>query len=164
MSSTDLTPHASDMPAVVDPVTGEALVLADVPTDSLALFLSNAREIDSTLREQKKAVGREILARMDKEAKWSAALGDWNVKGDGPTKPTEYDAEQLYEALGEFVDAGVITEAAREDAVERTYAYKAKHRGIQALTKLGGGVAEVIRAHSREVEKDRRVSVSRRTS
>lgn len=160
--SADLEPRTPDIPAVMDPQTGEALVLADAPTDSLAGFLDHVREIETNLREQKKAVTAEIIDRMDREAKWTGEVGDYVIKGDGPTRPTEYDAEALHAALLEYVDAGAITDAALEAAIERTFTYKAKHRGLQALTKLGGDIAAVIHEHSREAEKDRRVSVKRK--
>lgn len=161
MSSTDLDVRIPDIPAVVDPRTGEALVIAEATTDTLAMFLDNVRDTERAFRDQKKAVTYEVLRRMDAEASWTARVGDYELKGDGPGDRTEYDAKGLYEALGEYVESGVITEAARSAAVERTYAYKASVRGIRALEKLGGGIAELIRQHTRSTPKDRRVSVGR---
>jgi hypothetical protein len=161
MASTDIDVRTEDMPAVVDPRTGEVLVIAEATTDMLAMFLDNVRDTERAQRAQKAAVTRELLGRMDAEASWTARVGDYVLRGDGPGDKTEYDAEQLYEALSEYVDSGVISEGAREAAVERTYSYKAKARGIRALEKLGGGIADAIRRHSREVPKDRRVSVGR---
>jgi hypothetical protein len=162
--SAELTVQTPTMPAVVDPRTGEAVVLAEAATDTLAAFLENVREVESAFREQKRAVSREILDRMDREARWTGRVGEFEIKGDGPTPPTEYDAEALYWALDEFVAAGVITDQARDEAVERVEVFKAKARGIQALRKLGGGVAAVIDRHAREAVRERRVSVKRRVS
>lgn len=159
--SSDLVTRPDDLPAVIDPSTGEAVVIADAATDTLAMFLDNVREVERAFREQKRAVTRAIIERMDREARWTGIVGDYEIVADGPTKPTEYQAEALYEALREYVDSGAISEAALEAAVERTYSYKAKHRGIQALVKLGGHIAETIAEHSHEAEKERRVRVSR---
>jgi len=161
MSAAEITPAAPEIPAVVDPSTGEAVVVAEATTDTLAMFLDNVRQVEQTFREQKRAVTREILARMDREARWTGVVGDYAISADGPTRPMEYDAEALYNALTEYVDSGAISEAALDAAVERRYSYKAKHRGIQALAKLGGGIAERIRQHSAEVEKVRSVQVRR---
>lgn len=159
MSSLEIA--SVDIPAVIDPSTGEAVVIAEATTDTLAMFLDNVREVEQTFREEKRAVTREIVERMDREARWTGIVGDYKIVADGPTKPTEYQAEALYEALREYVDSGAISEDALDAAVERSYTYKAKHRGIQALAKLGGHIAETIAAHSHEVEKERRVKVSR---
>jgi hypothetical protein len=160
----DLAVQAPTMPAVVDPRTGEAVVLAEAATDTLAAFLENVRDVESSFREQKRAVTVEILARMDREARWTGRVGDYEIHGDGPTPQVEYDAEALHQALGEFVDAGIITEHAREEAVERVQIFKARARGIKALQKLGGGIAEAINRHARDADRDRRVSVKRRLS
>lgn len=159
--SSDLATRRDDLPAVIDPFTGEAVVIADAPTDTLAAFLHNVREVEGAFREQKRAVTREIVERMDREARWTGTVGDYKIVADGPPKPIEYQAEALYEALREYVDSGAISEAALDAAVERTYSYRAKHRGIQALLKLGGHIAETIAKHAHEAEKERRVKVSR---
>lgn len=161
MSAAEITPAPADIPAVIDPSTGEAVVVASATTDTLAMFLDNVRQVEQTFREHKRAVTREILSRMDREARWSGVVGDYAITGDGPTKPTEYDAEALYNALTEYVDSGAISEAALDAAIERRYSYKAKHRGIQALARLGGHISETILQHSSEVEKTRSVQVRR---
>src|SRR4051812_8842886 len=113
---------------VLTPLTGE-LVLLDSPTDQLADWLHRIRTAEADIRDAKRAVTTELLARMDREARWTARVGGFEVKGDGPGA-VEYDAPRLRTELHLLVQAGEITEAAMDEAVEIVQTYKAKARGI----------------------------------
>jgi hypothetical protein len=148
----------TETPAVViTPMTGEVVEL-DATTDVLADWLHRVRQAEADLRDAKRAVGAELLARMDREARWTARVGAFEVKGDGPGA-VEYDAERLRTELHLLVRAGEISEAAMQDAVEIVHTYKAKARGINALRKLGGRVAAAIDSCASPSTKDRRVTV-----
>lgn len=144
--------------AVVTPLTGEVVVL-DSATNVLADWLHRVRQAEADLRDAKRAVSGELLTRMDKDAVYTARLGGFEVKGDGPSPVVEYDAERLRTELHLLVRDEVITERAMDNAVEIVQTYKAKANGINALHKLGGRVAAVIDACKREVPRDRRIAV-----
>lgn len=146
---------------VVDPATGEAIELATASTDTLAEFLANTRELESRFREQKRAASDEILGRMDREASWTARVGAWTLKGKSPAPVTVYDAQGLRETLDSFVDEGLVSVTAAGEAVEVVTTLKVHARGVNALLKLGGRVAEAVRAHGSEQSPERTVSVSR---
>jgi hypothetical protein len=143
--------------AVMNPLSGE-LVPLDSPTDTLGRYLADVREFEQGLRSAKRQVSDELLARMDADACYTAHLGDVTVEGDGPGR-VEYDAEGLWHALRPFVDAGTITEAALDRAVERVWTFKSKAAGIKALLKQGGRLAGVVEQFSRPSEKPRNVRV-----
>jgi hypothetical protein len=140
------------------PGTWEILSL-DGATDTLAQSISDLRDlkraIDTALRE----LQNEVLLRMDSRAKWTARLGDLEVKGQGPGA-VEYDALQLRRRLVALRDEGVIEPEAVDEAVERVVSWKVHARGVNALRKLGGDVLAAIDECSRPSEKPRTVSVS----
>lgn len=141
--------------------TGDVVDL-DAPTETLATFLADVREMEATFREAKQAVSAVILARLDQSASWTAHLpGGIKVSAPSPSPTVEYDELALRSALLELVDEGLITAEAVDRAVEPCVTYKARAAGVKALSKLGGRVAEVIDAHAREVDKRRTVSVTR---
>jgi hypothetical protein len=147
---------------VINPATGEVLSL-DEPTEILARWLSETRELEERLREEKRRVTRELIDRMDRDASYTLRAGDLEIKGDGPEAPTEYDAEALYAELKEFVDSEAITEDALARAVEPVVTYKPRAGGLNALRKRGGSIADAIERHSRPKENyERRVSIKAR--
>jgi hypothetical protein len=154
--STDVTTTSQ----LVNPVTGEALTLAS-PTEDLGRWLADIRDFEYQLREAKRTVTTEILARLDKNAEWTAHLPGLKIRGDSPQPVEEWDGAQLREALLELVDEGVLAIEAVDAAVETIVSYKPRKAGINKLRKLGGRVAEVVDSLKRASEKDRRVTVSR---
>lgn len=150
------------MSIVVHPATGEILEL-DASTEMLARWLTEARELDERMREEKRRVVQELLARMDRDAQYTVRAGDMEIKGDGPAPPTEYDAEPLRRELEEFVDAEVISQDALDRAVEIVHVYKPRANGLKALVRQGGQLAEIVERHGRPKENhERRVSVKPR--
>lgn len=149
--------------ALVQPKTGELLDLKDAPTDALAEWLAAVRDIESEYREAKGVVTRELLERMDREARWTVPLSNgWKLVGDSPA-PTEGfdDIPMLLNDLRELAEEGVVSREAVEAAFPRVITFKADRSAVGRLRKLGGRVAEVIAAHAVRQERDRRVSVRR---
>lgn len=146
----------------VHPVTGEVIEL-DQPSGDLAGWLEEIRDAESKLRVFKRDLQDAILARMDRDASWTLREGDFEISGDGPGR-VSYDGDELAEVLAGLVEEGLISAQAAEAACETVTTYKPKARGINALRKLGGSVAEVIDSLAEPVpEERRRVSVKRRT-
>lgn len=145
---------------VVSPRTGEVIAL-DAPTEDLGGYLADVREFESLIREAKALVGREIMDRMRKQAKWTIEAG--GLKLTAPRKDTEeeWDGAVLREALCEFVDRDELAIAAVDAAVEVVVEYKVKKAGINALRGVGGEVGAAVDSLAREVPKTRYVSVSR---
>ena len=144
----------------VNPTTGEALSLSS-PDADLGNYLADIRELESVLREHKQIVTRELLSRMDRSASWTVYEGGLKLSGSSPKPSEEWDGVELYNALWDFIDSGELSPAAVEAAVAVETIYKPQKRGIEALRKLGGDIAETIDGLAREVVRDRRITVSR---
>ncbi|HEY1690020.1 MAG TPA: hypothetical protein VGF95_14290 [Solirubrobacteraceae bacterium] len=149
---------------VIHPATGELLDLDQASTDQLGHWLLDARELDQRVREEKRAVTQEILARMDREARHTFHGSDLELKGDGPKIPTEYDATPLRAELQEFVDGQVISPEALDRAIEVQEVLKPRAEGLNALRALGGPIAECVERHAHPKERhERKVSVKLRS-
>jgi hypothetical protein len=160
MSELERQAAAASLPTVVNPATGE-IVLLEGPTDALAAEIAEARELRSRLDAFVSDLSAELLRRMDHEATYTARVGGWTVKGDAPLSP-DYDGRRLFHELSELERAGVIGERAREGAVERAEEFKAKKRGINALLKSPDERVQAALARARkEPTKSRRVTVTR---
>jgi hypothetical protein len=140
---------------VLIPYTGETVDLASSP-DKLAAVLYEIRDLESRLREAKGELTEELLKRMDANARWSDRFGEFQVTGKSPEPTTEYDGERLFDALRALHDQGHISLEAAEAALEKETTYKPRKRGINALLKLGGEVAEAIKDCEVEAEPKRR--------
>ncbi len=147
-------------PTVLDRSTGEVVDLAATGTDTLAAFLTNTRELEAELRQAKALVAREVHRRMDAEAKWTARVGGYELRGESPDR-TDYDTEGLDKALRRLVRRELITREAAKSALERVVTLKPRKQGIKALAKLGGEVEAAVVECERPVDRERRVSVSR---
>lgn len=144
---------------VVHPSTGEVLEL-DAPTEQLARWLVEARELDEAMRSEKRRVVVELLNRMDREARYTLRVANLELKGDGPEPPTDYDGEQLREALAEFVAAEVISQEALDRAIEPVTTFKPRANGLKPLIRQGGQLPQVIAQYAAPREGyERRVSV-----
>lgn len=143
-----------------NPLTGEVLCLTS-PSLELGRYLADIREFESVIREHKRMVSRELLARMDKSASWTMRLEGVTITGQSPAPAEEWDGAELREALLALVDDGLLTIEAVDAAVETVVTFKARKAGISALRKLGGEVAGVVNRLCRSEERERRVTVSR---
>lgn len=142
----------------LDPVTGE-LVTADAPYETVAALVVHIRETESLLRGMKAEASERLIAEMDREAKWSGRLGDFVISTRSPAPVIEYDADLLYDVLCELRDGGKITAQAVDNAIKETVSRKAMRSGVNALLKLGGEIAEEIRACGTETQPKRTVKI-----
>jgi hypothetical protein len=140
---------------LVIPGTGEAIELA-AETGELARALEEIRALESALREAKRRLGAEVLSRMDAAASWTLRAGGLELRGESPAPKIEWDGAALALTLEALVEEGKIAPEAAQAALSVEVSYKPQARGLSALMKLGGEVAEKVGAHSREVERDRR--------
>lgn len=154
--SGELEPRPAEL---LNPTTGEVLSL-NAPDGELGRLLADIRDVEGILREQKRVITRELLDRFDKRACWTVYESGVKLSGASPAPTEEWDGADLYQALNEFVDAGQLSQTAVNAAVEVTVVYKPKKAGIAALRKLGGDIAATIDGLAREVEKERRITVS----
>jgi hypothetical protein len=153
---TDIQPSTH----LVNPATGEALTL-ESPSPDLGRYLADIREIESVVREHKRIVSRELLARMDRTASWTLRAEGLKIVGQSPAPPEEWDGAELRQALLKHVDAGRLSVEAVDAAVETIISYKPRKAGITALRKLGGPIAETVNGLAHTAERERRVTVTR---
>lgn len=146
--------------AVVHPATGEQLLLS-APDERLAEWLKGTRELESRLRELKGLLTEEVNARMDSRAAWTHRWGGFKVSGVAPTPEDVYDGDELAKVLKRLVKKGKIDAEAAANACERVVTWKPKKAGINRLLKLGGDVAEAIKATAEQRPRDRKVTISR---
>lgn len=144
---------------LLHPLTGEVLDLETAPLADVARFLDEIRQIEGQLRDLKKLVSDHVLAGMDRSASWTLRAGPYQLRSSSPARKAEYDAAGLHAALLALVDEGALDRSAVESAVTETVEYKASARGINALNKLGGIIADTITQYRSEVEKTRYVTV-----
>jgi hypothetical protein len=148
------------VPAVPHPVTGEVLQL-DAPTADLAQALDELKELTSRIREVRERIDEELLRRMDAKARWTVREGGFKVTAPSPAPRAEWDGAELSVVLAELRGLDLIDYDAAQAALETEVTYKPKARGLNALLKLGGEVAERVGACRSEVEPTRRVTVKR---
>lgn len=147
-------------PKLVHPASGEILDLSK-PDEDLAAWLYEIRDVESRLKEVKGELTREFYHRLDKAAKWSRLVGEYEVKGESPEPVTAYDGNQLWDVLSTFVEDGLLSQEALETAVEQVISYKPKLAGVKAARKVDPQIAEAIDACSYEVEKRRYITIKR---
>jgi len=169
MPSTELTPRppisvpeGAGQVSLVHPDSGELLDLATASPAALGDWLDAVRVWEQNARSAKNAVSAELHRRMDLDACYTLRDGDFELRGQSPDRKT-YD-EELRPALEALVAEGLISQKACDAACEPVVTYKPRARGIAALVKLGGKVAEVVAAHTHSDERPRRISVSRKVS
>lgn len=159
MPTTDIVTRARE---AINPLTGEIVDLAAATTTDLAVERDEIRAARDRLGTWAKAVDAELTARLDKEAKRSATVGDYKLQVTGPTvKHTDEVGGRA--AMLKLVEEGVLSEAAVDAAFEEVPTIKARRRGINALHKHADPrVRETIAQYDRDVENPtRRVTVNR---
>lgn len=144
---------------VLNPVTGEVINLANAPLADVARLLDEVRQLETHLRDLKRTVSEHVLAGMDRQASWTLRGGGYELRSSSPVPAVTYDAAALHAALLELVDQGALDRSAVAAAVQEIVDYKPIARGINALTKLGGIVADTIAQHRTEAPKQRYVTV-----
>lgn len=147
--------------AVLNPRTGEVVDLT-ADTAELAAYLADVRQWERDfLRGCKRAVELELIRRMDRDAKYTLRAGGLEITGDGPGR-VKYEEEVLRAQLRPLVQQDIISQDAMNAAVKEVVTYQVMARGVNALKKLGGPVAEAVAAATRLSDDPRRVQVKPR--
>lgn len=146
---------------IVHPGTGEVITL-DAPDETLANVLDALTDYEFQLAEVRSTIGREMVYRMDRAAKWTLHAGPYKLTSSSPSPTEDWDGAALHSALSVLVDDGKLSIEALDAAVETVISYKPRKAGINALRKLGGEVRIAVDALKRETPKgERRVRVER---
>lgn len=149
---------------IIDTVSGELVPLDRVTTPQLVRLLGLVQHhIDGNLAglySAKRMLGDEMIARMDRQAKWTVKEPGVEVKAQSPTAGTiTWNGEKLYDTLMKLTREGMIDREAALRAAWPDTIYKTDQRAIDALRKIPG-VEDRI-AHARIVTPvgDRKASV-----
>jgi len=161
VSNLPILRESADTVRLFSPATGEELDLATAALQQIAEVRCLIRDHEEDLRLAKRMLDAEILARMDRQAKWSWSADGFALSAPSPAPVTEYDAGRLRDRLDELAYNGVLERGAVDAAVELVVSYKPHPAGIKALAKLGGVVEETIAGCSTSSKRQRRVSVRR---
>jgi hypothetical protein len=150
---------------VLDTDTGEVFpTVKDAPTRVLVRTLGKIQaSIDQNLAhlyEAKRALGGELIERMDRQAHWTAREPGVEIKAPSPSAGTvSWNGEKLEEILGILVEEGVIDREAKLRAVWPEVVYKTDARAITALGKLAGVEERIAPARIFTPSTDRKASV-----
>lgn len=162
MSNLPILRESADEVRIFDPVTGAEIDLAEAPDEQLAELRDLIRDAEEEQRLAKQAIDAEVIARMDRAAKWTLRAGGFEMTAPSPALKNEVvDAAALHAALMVFVDDGLLSVEAVDAAVQQVLTFKPRKAGIDALRKRGGRIAEVIAEHEQQVQPSRRVTLKR---
>jgi len=151
----------ADFVRLFDPQTGAELDLSLCSDATLANLRDMIRDAEDEQRQAKRQIDGEVLARMDRNASWTLKVPGFELSAPSPAEKSEFDAPALHADLMAFVDDGLLSVEAVDAAVEQVLTYKPRVRGIEALRKRGGAIAEVIAKHEQKIEPTRRVTIKR---
>lgn len=146
--------------SLIHPDSGQLLDLTSAAPAALADWLDAVRVWEQNARTAKNVVSEELHRRMDANAKWTLRDGEFEIRGQSPDRSVY--SEELRGALEALVAEGLISQEACDAAYEPVVTYKPRARGLNALRKLGGKVAEVIAEHTLPDQRPRRITISRR--
>lgn len=150
---------------VLDTDTGEVFpTVQGAPTRTLVRTLGKIQhEIDQRLAmlyEAKRALGNELIERMDRQASWTMREPGVEVKAPSPAAGTvTWAGEKLEEILGVLVEEGVIDREAKVRAVWPEVVYKTDARAITALGKVPGVEERIAPARIFTPSESRKASV-----
>lgn len=155
---TNLPDTLKDGRVIVSPVTGEAIDLGAHAND-LAHAIDHVRDLEAQLRNVKRQIADELIARMDRAAAWTLTADDWKISAPSPSR-LEYDAEKLATVLTRLVaDGRLDPDAARRAIVLEP---KVKRAGLEAIRRLGGEVRDEVDACGSVSDAPRNVTLKRR--
>lgn len=149
---------------VVDRHTGEVFVLAQAPAVLIASVLGQIDQAIADhlglLRDAKRVLGDELIARMDTEGEWTQRAPGVKVSAPSPSAgTTTWDAELLRSILDDLVTEKKIT----ADAALRACKVKVEHvpvvAGIAKLEKIPGLSERLEPARRVNPPPERKVSV-----
>lgn len=161
-----MVPNDAGEVTLINPSSGEQVVLSDASDDQLGAFIDAISEWTSRASEAKALASAEMTRRMDRSATWTIHTQRWTFKGRSPAPATVYtDAEKLSAGLHRLADAGEITHEAAAAAVEveTKTTYSPKHGKLVAVSKASAKAARLVKRHTQKVTPaSRSVSLSRR--
>lgn len=149
----ELVKQASDGIAIVDPDSGEMFALTDAPATTIAAVLGRTKlavgDMLDHLRSVERALGDEMISRMDAEGEWTQRSRGVRVSAPSPTAGTvTWDAELLRTILDDLVTEKKITRAAALRACKVETKHVAVIAGITKLQKLPDIAARLEPARS----------------
>ncbi|MCK9250664.1 MAG: hypothetical protein M0P31_17005 [Solirubrobacteraceae bacterium] len=146
---------------VVNPLTGELVDVAALPTDALAVERNEIRAARDAISAWARAIDGELTARLDREARRSATVAGYKLSVTAP-EVWSTDALGLRNALAALVADGVLSQAAVDAAVEPVTKVEARRRGLTALhNHADERVKSTVAEYDRRVENPtRRVTVT----
>jgi hypothetical protein len=145
---------------LVDPDSGEAIALEAAGAPLVASVLRVVElELDE-LRDMKRWLAREMLARMDRSTTWTVRARGVEVTAPSPAVTYNWDVTKLVPILDQLVEEGVIDREAATRACEPRTEYHVLLRGIDAISRLPGVADRLAVARSEAPAKDRSVRVA----
>lgn len=117
----------SELPAVLNPVTGELVDLRSAPTEVLAEAIVDLATQHEEMAEFKRAIEATLIERLDADATWTLRVGDpkgnaqFEIKAPSPEAgATVYLADRLEGELQGLIDDERITPEAASKACRRS--------------------------------------------
>lgn len=100
--------------------SGEALDVAGAEPEELVTFTDRVREMREAVQDAQAVLDDEWLRRLDRRGKWTMRVGGFKVEAPSPDAgTTDYDVDELADALEELVNAGEIDLELAAEALER---------------------------------------------
>lgn len=152
----------TEAPQVVDPDTGEIVLLANAKPVVLAAVLAVIAEQMDDLTAAKAIVGREAISRMDRGGEWTISARGVKVSAPSPSAATvSWDAELLDSILADLVKEELIDQDARLRACSTRIETVTHAAGITKLMKIPAVADRIVLARTTHEPPARRVSVKR---
>jgi hypothetical protein len=157
----DLIVQLGEAEMIVDPATGEAVILADAPDELVASVLGAIQQRIGELMEAKRYLGGVMIERFDAQALWTIhAPGVKVTSASAAEERVVWDAPLLHELLDQAVEDGLITRDAALRACSTRVEYVTHAAGLRALEKLPALAERIAKARSTEPAPSRTVRVS----
>ncbi|CAA9323630.1 MAG: hypothetical protein AVDCRST_MAG68-2108 [uncultured Gemmatimonadetes bacterium] len=156
MSALPILRETADTVRLFDPATGEELVLADAPLETLAEVRELIRADEENQRLAKQALDAELHARMDRENTLTLHVDGFDITGK-PAEVAEWSVEELRVELERLVTDGVLSEEAARKALRPVVVLKPQAGELKKLA----GRFETVAACRRMVPVARRATVKR---
>lgn len=149
---------ATQMPVVVDPISGEVHADArDLPSDRLAQLAYRLRQAESERRLWRSAIEDELRTRLERDGRSEAIVGDYALAITSG-KRREWDADELEGVVSDLVDSGVLQAGEIAELITR----EAKVNGTlarQLLERMTGAPHEVLASCFTWVQRGPRVTI-----
>jgi hypothetical protein len=149
---------ATQMPVVVDPISGEVHADArDLESDRLAQLAYRLRQAEAERRLWRSAIEDELRSRLEREGRKEAIVGDYALAITSG-KRREWDADELEGVVSDLVDSGVLAAGEIAELITR----EAKVNGTlarQLLERMTGAPHEVLASCFTWVQKGPRVTI-----